>query len=131
MRIKQKKITQGEAINEARVETHPGHLITIESEAEQTLAVSLCTAAGGIGAVDNGGCWIGLEQIGKPELPLDNWQWVTDTKLAGQYSAWAEGEPDNRDDGETAARLDPEKGGGWGAIEPDNDDVRRYIVEYE
>jgi len=83
-----------------------GHLVTITTAAEQEFVAGLTLQP----------IWIGALQ-GPSEGPFN---WVTGEQ--GTYSFWAEGQPDNENDGDC---LEMESGGAWNDL---NCGERRYFL---
>ena len=65
-------------------------LAIITSAAENNFIVDLIKKQQ---TVTNGGAWLGLYRKAD-----NNFYWVDDTPLGGQYSAWASGEPNSHDE---------------------------------
>ncbi len=85
-------------------EASGGHLVTINSKAENDFVYGLINKNAGLWAVDksgNGyGPWIGGYKKEGVKKAKEGWKWVTGEEV--KYSSWASGEPNNYKNKENA-----------------------------
>jgi hypothetical protein len=108
----------------------PGHLVTIESEAEQA-----CINAH---AVQSDEAWIGGYQPPGSKEPAGNWRWVGGELIT--YNGFKDGEPDDNNDEDclvNEAPLSPKNEAangspfGWNDKDCDRRDIEYAFVEFE
>jgi len=120
-----------------------GYLATMQSAAENNFIWKIMKAAAWMGASDDFAqinAAVGSTKYANQNASEKKWTWVTGpeagtqfsnhrTKISGQYSNWAGGEPNNSGNNEHAGQFYSSNGGQWNDLN-NNSTLSNYLVEY-
>ena len=104
----------------------PGHLVTIQSAAENSFVLQLVQSQSSSSSI-----WIGGFQPSGSSEPIDNWTWVTGEPW--EYNNWDSGSPDDAVGNQNHLVMltaSPYRVGYWADARNDNPDLRPFVVEY-
>ncbi|MGC9316766.1 MAG: lectin-like protein [Armatimonadota bacterium] len=110
---------------EADAEALGAHLVTINSEAENTFVYDLYIGARAESATPTEYFWIGLKQDPDAEEPHGGWGWLTAEELS--FTDWHTIEPNNQGGAEDVGAVYAKFGGWW--IDADAEAANLAVIE--